>query len=170
MIEPPGGSEGIEDDRVRIQLTPVPSRGTLNLALSNKGTHAVAIDWDQTHFLDPFGRRQQATEVGASWFFRPANWFSDRAEIAPGDTYRVQVQAGPHQSYNPFSITRQASGAVNISSSPQSLMPASGDNSDVGKAYQGRTFQLILALQIGEEEVRYPFKFRITDVDVQERK
>jgi hypothetical protein len=170
MIEPPGGSEGVEDDRVRIRLAPVPKRGTLNLALSNKGTQAIAIDWEQTHFIDPLGRRQQANEVGSNWFLRPANWFSDRVAIAPGEAYRSQVQAGPHQSYNPFSITRQASGAVNMSSSPRSLLPLSGATSDVGKTYQGRTFQFILALRVGGEDVRYPFKFRITDVDVQQGK
>lgn len=170
MIEPPGGSEGVEDDRVRIRLTPVPKRGTLNLALNNKGTQAVVLDWEQTHFIDPLGRRQQATEVGSNWFLRPANWFSDRVAIAPGETYRIQVQAGQPQSYNPFSITRQAGGAVNISSSPRSLLPASGATSDVGKTYQGRTFQFILALQVGGEDIRYPFTFRITDVDVQQRK
>ena len=65
MIEPPGGSEGIEDDRVRIHLTPVPKRGTLNLVLSNKSTQEIAIDWEQTHFIDPNGRQQQANEVGS---------------------------------------------------------------------------------------------------------
>lgn len=170
MIDPPGGSEGIEDERVRIRLAPVPDRGTLNLALSNKGTHTVAIDWEQTHFIDTLGRRQLATEVGNNWFLRPANWFSDRISVDPGEVYRIQVQAGRHQSYNPFSVTRQASGAVNVSSSPRSLMPLSGDNSDVAKTYKGRTFQFILALRIGGEDVRYPFKFRITDVDVQEGK
>ena len=168
MVELPGGSEGIEDERVRIRLSPVPDRGTLNLALSNKGTQGVAIDWQETHFIDTLGRRQQATEVGANWFLRPANWFSDRVAVAPGEAYRIQVQAGRHQSYNPFSISRQASGAVNVSSSPRSLMPLSGDNADVAKTYQGRTFQFILALRVGEEDIRYPFKFRITDVDVRE--
>lgn len=168
MIEPPGGSEGVEDDRVRIRLAPIPKRGTLNLALSNKGTQGVAIDWEQTYFIDPLGRRQQATEVGTNWFLRPANWFSDRVSIAPGEVYRIQVQAGQHQSYNPFSITRQASGAVDVSSSPRSLFPTSGNHSDVGKTYQGRTFQFILALRVGSEDIRYPFKFRITDVNVQE--
>lgn len=168
MIEPPGGSEGIEDDRVSIRLAPVPSRGTLNLALRNKGTRGVAIDWEETHFIDPLGRRQQATEVGTNWFLRPANWFSDRVAIAPGDIYRIQVQAGRHQSYNPFSITRQASGAVNLSSSPRSLLPTSGNTADIGETYQGRTFQFILALRVDGEDIRYPFTFRITDVDVQE--
>jgi len=170
MIEPPGGSEGIEDDRVRIHLTPVPKRGTLNLVLSNKSTQEIAIDWEQTHFIDPNGRRQQANEVGSNWFLRPANWFSDRVAIAPGEDYRSQVQAGPHQSYNPFSITRQASGAVNISSSPRSLFPTSGATSDVGTTYQGRTFQFILALRTDGEDIRYPFKFRITDVEVEQGK
>lgn len=167
MVEPPGGSEGVEDDRVRIRLVPVSKRGTLNLALSNKGAQTVMLDWEQTHFIDPFGRRQQATEVGANWFLRPANWFSDRVTIAPGEVYRAQVQAGQQQSYNPFSITRQASGAVDMSSSPRSLLPTSGDTSDVGETYQGRTFQFILALQVDGEDIRYPFTFRITDVDVQ---
>lgn len=168
MIEPPGGSEGVEDDRVRIRLAPIPDRGILDLALSNKSTQAVEIVWDQTHFIDPFGRRQQATEVGTNWFFRPTNWFSDRIEIAPGNTFRTRVQAGQHQSYNPFSITRQASGAVNVSSSPRSLLPMSGATSDIGETYQGRTFQFVLALRVGDEDIRYPFTFRITDVDVQE--
>ncbi|ETW97016.1 MAG: hypothetical protein ETSY1_24365 [Candidatus Entotheonella factor] len=168
MIEPPGGSEGIEDDRVSIRLAPVPSRGTLNLVLRNQGTQGVAIDWEETHFIDTLGRRQLATEVGTNWFLRPANWFSDRVAIAPGEAYRVQVQAGRHQSYNPFSITRQASGAVNVSSSPRSLLPTSGNTAAIGQTYQGRTFQFILALRVGEEDIRYPFKFRITDVDVQE--
>jgi hypothetical protein len=170
MIEPPGGSEGIEDDRVRIRLAPVPKRGTLNLVLNNKSTQAIAIDWEQTHFIDPFGRRQQANEVGSNWFLQPENWFSDRVAIAPGEAYRSQVQAGPHQSYNPFSITRQASGAVNVSSSHRSLFPTSGDTSDVGETYQGRTFQFILVLRAGGEDIRYPFTFRITDVEVQQRK
>jgi len=170
MVEPPGGSEGFEDDRVRIRLAPVPGRGTLNLALSNKGTQNIAVDWEQTHFIDPHGRRQQATEVGANWFVRPTNWFSDRVTIAPGEGYRMQVQAGPHQSYNPFSITRQASGAVDVSSSPRSLLPKAGATPDVGEVYQGRTFQFILALRIGGEDIRYPFKFRITDVDVRKGK
>ncbi len=170
MIEPPGGSEGIEDDRVQIRLAPVPHRGTLNLALRNKGTQGVAIDWEETHFIDTLGRRQLATEVGTNWFLRPANWFSDRVAIAPGEAYRIQVQAGRHQSYNPFSITRQASGAVNISSQPRSLLPASGATSEVGETYKGRTFQFILALRVDGEDIRYPFTFRITDVDVQEGK
>ncbi len=168
MIEPPGGSEGVEDDRVRIRLMPIADKGILDLALSNKGTLPIAIVWNETHFVDPFGRRQQATEAGTSWFFRPANWFSDRVAVAPGAAFRTRVQAGRHQSFNPFSITRQASGAVHVSSSPRSILPASGTTSAIGETYQGRTFQFLLVLRVGEENVQYPFKFRITDVNVED--
>lgn len=166
MIEPPGGSEGVEDDRVRIRLMPIPDKGILDLALSNKGTQPIAIVWNRTHFVDPFGRRQQASEAGVNWFLRPMTWFSDRVAVAPGDNFRTRVQAGRHQSYNPFSITRQASGSVHVSSSPRSLLPTSGNTSAIGETYQGRTFQFLLVLRMGEEDIRYPFKFRITDVDV----
>ncbi len=167
MVEPPGGSEGIEDDRVRIRLNPIPDQGILDLALSNKSTQPIAIVWNQTHFVDPFGRRQQATEAGVNWFFKPMNWFSDQVAVAPGDNFRTRVQAGRHQSYNPFSITRQAGGTVHVSSSPRSLLPTSGTTSTIGETYQGRTFQFMLVLQVGEEEVQYPFKFRITNVEVE---
>lgn len=168
MIEPPGGSEGIEDDRVRIRLRPIPEQGTLDLALSNKSTQSIAIVWNKTRFVDPFGRRQQASEAGTSWFFRPMTWFSDRVAVAPGEQFRTRVQAGRHQSYNPFSITRQASGSVHVSSSPRSLLPTSGNTSAIGETYQGRTFQFMLVLRMGDEDIEYPFKFRITDVDVKE--
>lgn len=168
MIEPPGGSEGVEDDRVRIRLMPIPKQGILDLALSNKSTLPIAIVWDQTYFFDPFGRRQQASEAGASWFFRPMTWFSDEVAVAPGQAFRTRVQAGRHQSYNPFSVTRQASGSVHVSSLPRSLLPTSGNTSAIGETYQGRTFQFLLVLRMGEEDIEYPFKFRITDVNVQD--
>ena len=170
MVEPPGGSEGVEDERVRIRLAPASKRGLLNLALHNKGTQTLALDWGQTYFIDPHGRRQQATEVGVNWFLKPTNWVSDRVAVAPGQVYRMQVQAGPHQSYNPFSINRQASGAVDLSSAPRSLFPKAGASSEVGEVYRGRTFQFILGLRIGGEDIRYPFTFRITDVEARQTK
>ena len=30
----------------------------------------MAIVWDQTYYIDPFGRRRAATETGMHWFFR----------------------------------------------------------------------------------------------------
>ena len=166
MIEPPGGSEGVEDDQVRILITPVPKKGLLDLAVLNKHTETIAILWDQTHFIDPFGRRQEAGEAGTSWFFRRQTWFAEDGAIAPGRELRTRVHAGSRQTYNPFSVSRQASGTVNVSTSPRALFPTSGATSSVGEAYQGREFQFVLALRLEVGVTRYPFTFRITDVDV----
>ncbi|HET9866536.1 MAG TPA: hypothetical protein VFQ06_04540, partial [Nitrospira sp.] len=89
-------------------------------------------------------------------------------QIAPGREFRARIHAGSRQTYNPFTVSRQAGGAVHVSTSPRSLLPPSGDSSAVGEAYQGREFHFILAFRMGTEIVRYPFTFRITSVDVKQ--
>lgn len=167
MTDPPGGSEGVQDESVRILVTPVAKKGLLDLAITNKRIDPISIVWEQTHFIDPFGKRQLADEAGVSWFFRPQSWVADGATVDPGREFQVRVHSGSRQTYNPFTISRQESGAVNLSTSPQALMPTSGATSAIGEAYQGRDFQFILALRIDARVVHYPFTFRITQVDVQ---
>jgi hypothetical protein len=167
MTEPPGGSEGMQDENVQILIDPVPNKGLLDLAVTNKRAEPISIEWEQTYFVDPFGKRQQANETGSGWFFRPQAWTLAGDQIAPGREFRVRVHAGSRQTYNPFTVSRQASGAVQVSTSARSLLPTSGDASAIGEAYQGREFHFILALRMGTEIVRYPFSFRITSVDVQ---
>ena len=71
------------------------------------------------------------------------------------------------QTYNPVTVSRQASGEVTFSTSPRSLLPETGNTPAVGTTYQGQEFRFILALRIGSDITRYPFTFRITEVDVQ---
>lgn len=168
MTDPPGGSEGMQDENVQILIDPVPNQGLLDLAVMNKRTEPISIVWEQTYFVDPFGKRQQADEAGAGWFFRLQSWSFAGDQIAPGREFRARIHAGSRQTYNPFTVSRQASGAMHVSTSPRSLLPTSGDSSAVGKAYQGREFHFIFALRMGAEIVRYPFTFRITSVDVQQ--
>lgn len=168
MVEPPGGSEGVEDERVRIRLDPTVDRGLLNLAITNKSPQPITILWEQTHFIGPFGRRHDASETGAAWFFRPSEWVTEGSRVPPGSTFQARVHAGPQQSYNPFTISRQASGAVQLSTTPASLFPKTAETASTGEAYQGRQFRFVLALRIGDDVTRYPFTFRITEVDVQQ--
>lgn len=168
MTDPPGGSEGMQDENVRILIAPAPTKGLLDLAVMNKRTRPISIAWEQTYFVDPFGKRQQADEAGAGWFFRPQSWSLAGDQIAPGREFRVRIHAGSRQTYNPFTVSRQASGAVHVSTAARSLLPTSGASSAVGEAYQGRDFHFILALRMGTEIARYPFTFRITSVDVQQ--
>jgi len=168
MTDPPGGSEGMQDENVRILIDPVPNKGLLDLVVMNKRTEPISIVWEQTYFVDPFGKRQQADEAGAGWFFRPQSWSFAGDQIAPGREFRARIHAGSRQTYNPLTVSRQVGGAVHVSTSPRSLLPLSGDSSAVGEAYQGREFHFIFALRMGAEIVRYPFTFRITSVDVQQ--
>jgi hypothetical protein len=167
LIAPPGGAEGVENDQVRIQLSPTPDSGIMQLAVVNKSPQSMAIVWDQTHYIDPFGRRRAATETGMQWFFRLREWFADDTSIAPGDTFRSRVQAGEHQAYNPFTVFQSASGDVTVSTTAAPLLPTGGKARAVGQAYQGREFHFILALRLGTDVMLYPFTFRITDVAVQ---
>jgi len=167
MVDPPGGSEGLEDDRVRTRLDAVADRGLLDLAITNKSPQSITILWEQTHFIDPFDRRQNASETGAAWFFRPREWVSDGSRIPPGGTFQAHVHAGSQQTYNPFTISRQASGAIELSTTPGSLFPTTGETPSTGEAYQGQQFHFVLTLRMGTEVRRYPFTFRITKVDVQ---
>ncbi len=169
MTDPPGDSKGRENARVRIHVTPVANKGILQLDVTNKSTQPIAIVWEQTHFIDPHGRRQDASETGTAWFFRPAAWLRDQTAIAPGGTFRARIQAGAHQSYNPVTVSRQSGGAVQFSTSARALVPTSGATATLGEAYQGREFQFILALRTSDATLRYPFTFRITQVDVQSR-
>lgn len=170
MVAPKPAGEDVEDSRVRIRLTPYSNQGVLRLTVLNKTTERILIVWEQTYYINPFGRREDASETGTNWFFRPSEWFATGTPIAPGSAFRTKVQPGPPQTYNPFTVSRQASGEVHLSSAPRALFPASGTNPEMGKAYQGREFRFVLALQIGKEVVPYPFTFRITAVSVQEER
>jgi hypothetical protein len=167
MVDPPGGNEGMEDEHVRISLTPVARKGILHLVVVNKTSRPIRIVWEQTHYLDPRGRRREASETGIGWFFRPQEWLQGGTPVAPGGEFRAQVQAGEHQTYNPLTVSRQASGEVTFSTSPRSLLPETGNTPAVGTSYQGQEFRFILALRIGPDITHYPFTFRITAVDVQ---
>jgi hypothetical protein len=163
LVSPPGAIEGLEDDQLRIQLSPDPAGGIMEITVTNKSVQPLVIVWEQTHYMDPLGRRRQATETGMRWFFR----FTDDTHIAPGEVLRTRVQPGGPQTYNPFTVSRTASGEVALSSTPATLFPTAGDQAAVGKNYQGQEFRFVLSLRRGTEAMQYPFTFRITEVEVQ---
>ena len=156
----------MENDQVHIQLTPEPETAVMQLSVTNKSVQPLAIVWGQTHYIDPFGRRVQATETGAQWFFRLREWFTNETRIPGGQTLRTRVHPGEHQTYNPFTVSRTDSGSVSLSTSPQPLLPSSGNTPTVGQRYEDREFRFVLALLADANLVQYPFTFRITHVAV----
>ncbi len=167
MISPPGGAEGVENDQVRIQLIPEPTTGIMRLSVMNKSLQPVDIVWEQTHYIDPFGRRRPATETGIQWFLRPHEWVADNTRISPGKTLQIRVHPGGHQTYNPFAVSHTPAEGVNLSSSPHALLPPSGSTSTTGARYAGQEFRFVLTLRVDTDVIHYPFVFRVTEVDVQ---
>jgi hypothetical protein len=167
MVSPPGGTEGVENDQVRIHLIPEPTTGIIRLDVTNKNPRPIAIAWDQTHYIDPFGRRRQATETGAQWFLRPREWVSDNTRIAPGATLRIRVHPGSHQTYNPLGVTHTVGEGTTLTSAPRPLLPPTGSTPTTGQRYVGQEFRFILALRIDTDVIQYPFTFRVTEVEVQ---
>lgn len=165
QIAPAGSSEGIEDDRVRIQLSPIPQAGMIQLAIFNKSPRPLGIVWEQTYYLDPTGRRRTASESGLQWF-RPSQWFSEETRIAPGDIIRLRVHPGERQYYNPLAVSRTTGSGVTLSGGSPPLLPTVGTSRALGEGYTGQTFQFVLALRSDSTVTPYPFTFRITNVEV----
>ena len=72
LIAPPGGTEGVENDQVRVQFSPTSESGIMQLAVVNKSPQAMAIVWDQTHYIDPFRRTQSSLGNGPAMVFSTA--------------------------------------------------------------------------------------------------
>jgi len=70
-------------------------------------------------------------------------------------------------SVNPLTVSRSTAGEVTVSTTPQPLLPPSGNTPSLGQAYKGREFRFILALLFDTGITSYSFTFRITDVTVQ---
>ena len=166
LVSPPDSTNSLEDAQVRMQLSPLPAGGIMQLAITNKSPQPMFIAWEQTYYLDPSGRRRFATESGLQWF-RPSQWFTEDTRIAPGDVLHLRIHPGERQYVNPFSIASTAGGGVTVSGAAQPLLPTAGNSRAVGEGYQGQEFHFVLALRIGTEISQYPFTFRITDVEVQ---
>src|SRR5437867_938295 len=48
MVAPDSGSDGIENDHVRVRVAPTPEVGVLQLTVINKSTQPITIVWTQT--------------------------------------------------------------------------------------------------------------------------
>ena len=59
MVAPDNGSDGIENDRVRVHVTPTTEVGVLQLTVMNKSTQPITIVWTQTRYVDPLGQARR---------------------------------------------------------------------------------------------------------------
>jgi hypothetical protein len=178
----------IENDQVRVQVTPTEALGVVQLAVTNKSLEPVAVAWQESYFVNPHGHRHQAVNTGQG-IIRAPDASMREGGIAPGATWRGTVQPGgapastPRQAessryqgdlspvdrqlvLNPLTVTLYEGGEVALGSPASSFLPNAGNAPAVAEAYKGQEFHLVLGLQTGDDVTPYRFTFVITDVQV----
>ncbi len=203
LIAPADGTDGIDDERVRVRVNPSPDVGVLQLTVINKSLQPVTIEWEQTRYIDPLGHSRATLDAGAGGFFKPQGWPAGGTRIVPGEAFQTTIRpaglrtarvqslspyagqpdfrvppseefrapprASGSSTANPFTISRSTGGEVSVSTTPQPLLPTSGNTPSLGQAYKDRDFRFILALRFETRVVPYTFTFRITNVEVQQQ-
>ena len=86
----------IENDQVRVQVTPTEALGVVQLAVTNKSLEPVAVAWQESYFVNPHGHRHQAVNTDQG-VIRAPDASMREGDIAPGATWRVTVQPGGAQ-------------------------------------------------------------------------
>ena len=86
----------IENDQVRVQVTPTEALGVVQLAVTNKSLEPVAVAWQESYFVNPHGHRHQAVNTDQG-IIRAPDASMREGDIAPGATWRVTVQPGGAQ-------------------------------------------------------------------------
>lgn len=92
LVAPANSSDGIEDERVRVRVTPTAEAGVLQLTVFNKSSQPLTIAWDQTRYVDPFGAPRPTIEVESSGVFGPRPWPVDGTRVMPGETFQTSLR------------------------------------------------------------------------------
>jgi len=108
MVTPDSGSGSIENDRVRVQVTPTPEVGVLQLAVMNKSTQPITIVWTQTHYVDPLGQAHPAMDAAASGLFGPSGWPRGGTRLVQGEAFQATVRPGGFRTQRPVSLSPYA--------------------------------------------------------------
>jgi hypothetical protein len=108
MVAQDGSDEGIENERVRVRLTPTAETGVLQLAVLNKSAQPIHIMWAQTRYVDPLGQVRPAINAEASGLFGPAGWPAEGTRIMPGEAFQVTLRPGGFRTARPPSLSPYA--------------------------------------------------------------
>lgn len=178
----------IENDRLRVQVTPTTALGVVHVAVTNKSLEPAAVAWGETYFVNPHGHRHQAIDRNQA-VIRAPDASMREGGIAPGATWRGTLQPGgapassPRQAessryqgdlspvdrqlvLNPLTVTVYEGGEVALGSAASSFMPGAGNTPELAETYRGEEFHLVLGLRAGGDVTPYRFDFVITNVQV----
>jgi hypothetical protein len=94
MVATDGIREGIDNERVRIRVTPTPEIGVLQLTVVNKSAQPMTIVWTRTHYIDPLGHTRPVINAGVSGFFGPRGWPTGGTRIVSGEMFEATIRPG----------------------------------------------------------------------------
>ncbi|MCG6534923.1 MAG: hypothetical protein L7F78_09580 [Syntrophales bacterium LBB04] len=157
-----------EDEMARIKWRP--ASADIGFVINNKADRPVKIVWDEAQFIDEKGVSHRVIHSGIGYeerngshpptiidargtledFVHPADYFK-REELSGGKSYKQQG----YWKRAPFLPTQ-------IKGTAEELRKRA-------EPFAGKTFQVILALQIDDVRNDYVYTFRINKVDVTEK-
>jgi len=169
IIEGGISKSSFEDGTVRIKWLPSPY--DIVFVLNNKTDRPVRIDWDEARFVDEKGASHRLIHSGAGYEDRnashPPTVVAPRGTLEdflhPSDYFQREEDYGGKSSQQEGYWKRRPFLPAQIKGTAEELR---------GKAepFVGKTFQVILALQIGDLQNEYACTFRINKVRVTEAK
>lgn len=158
-----------EDETVRIKWLPSPY--DIVFILNNKADRPVRIDWDEARFVDEKGLRHRLIHSGAGYEDRnashPPTVVAARGALEdfvhPSDYFQKEEDYGGKSSKHEGYWKRAPFLPAQIKGTAEELRAKA-------EPFVGKTFQVILALQIGDLQNEYVCTFRIDKVRVTEAK
>ena len=149
----------------------LPSPYDIVFVLNNKADRPVRIDWDEARFVDEKGLRHRLIHSGAGYEDRnashPPTVVAARGTLEdfvhPSDYFQKEEDRGGKSSQQEGYWRRTPFLPAQMKGTAEELKAKA-------EPFVGKTFQVILALQIGDLQNKYVCTFRINQVRVTEAK
>src|SRR5215831_18654728 len=85
---------GVDNERLRILVTPTDEVGVLQLNIMNKSAQPITVVWTRTQYVDPLGHVRPVIDARASGLFGPPTWPADGTLIVPGAAFQATIRPG----------------------------------------------------------------------------
>lgn len=149
-----------EDDMVKIDWQPTAQ--ALRFVLENKTSQSIRVIWDEAVYVDVYGRCNRVMHSGVK--------YTERNSSQPSSVVVRNCKLDDFV-FPTDNVYFSTSGSTGWQEAP--LLPTYGEDLKYMKRilepYKGKTFQLLLPLQIGDTVNEYIFIFIINKIEIRER-
>jgi len=168
VLEDGISSSSFEDQTVTIKWTPTPY--DIGFALTNKTDQPIGVVWNESRFIDEKGTSHRVTHVGIGFEdrdnFHPSTVIGPRGAIKdfvhPADYFKWEELGGGKSNKEQGYGKRTPFLPIQIKGKAEELKAKV-------EPFVGKTFQVILVLQIGDVRNDYISTFKIDDVTITEK-